>query len=320
MKQNILTWVPIFIFILFVLIVKRYFYNFHSYYVDILEKAIAVLIVLSYGYKSISMGIISVMIMLVFYTLLIEKLEGFTIGDKISDLLDASHKKIPKRIIQLWKTWSDKKPEMFSVYVQSLKEKNPEYDYMFFKDEQIDEFLQSYYPHYYETYMKLPMNIQKVDFCRYVILYHFGGFYFDLDIQALEPLDELIENECVFPIDEIIHRNMCSSKRFNNFCRNKVDFLLGQYGFGCCPKNRFVKLLVDVIHKNVDNYIASYVANSEDYVYATTGPDFVTSLYMNYPDKESINILYYDKRQYFGKYAKHNFIGTWKTPGNQGSK
>jgi hypothetical protein len=102
MKHNILTWTPLFLFILLVLIVKRYF---HTSYVDILEKPFAILLVLAYGYKSITMGIISVMIMLVFYAVSIEKREGFSIGDKISDLLDNPHKKIPKRIIQLWKTW-----------------------------------------------------------------------------------------------------------------------------------------------------------------------------------------------------------------------
>ena len=85
MKHNVLTWVPIFVFILFVLIVKRYFYNFHNSYVDILEKAFAVLLVLAYGYKSITMGIISVMIMLVFYTVSVEKLEGFSIGVQYRD-------------------------------------------------------------------------------------------------------------------------------------------------------------------------------------------------------------------------------------------
>jgi len=281
-----------------------------------IEKISAVMLVLAYCYKSVSMGIISLMVMIIFHVLFINPIEGFDIT-QISDIIDNSpppKKTIPKRIIQLWKTWSDKKPEMFSLYMESIKNMNPTYEYMFFKDEQIDEFLKTNYPHYYETYNKLPMNIQKVDFCRYVILYHFGGFYFDLDINALEPLDELLNHECVFPIDEFIHKDMCSAKRFTNFCNNKIEFLLGQYGFGCCPKNKFIKLLVDGIHQNVDNYIKSYVANSEEYVYSTTGPDFVTNLYTNYPDKKSIDILYYDKRQYFGKYAKHNFVGTWKTP------
>jgi mannosyltransferase OCH1-like enzyme len=322
MEQRILEWMPICLFLFIVVGIRHFFDNFNNNaWLIILEKTTAVLLLLAYGYKSIHFGIIAVMIMILFYTINIDqfKKEGFginEIGDKIGDLIDLPKKRIPKRIIQLWKTWSSKKPEMFSNYIKTLKDKNPNYEYMFFKDEQIDEFLETNYPQYYETYKKLPLNIQKVDFCRYVILYHYGGFYFDLDITALEPLDELLDNECIFPVDENINKSMCSAKRFNRFCNSNINFLLGQYGFACCPKNKFVKLLVDVIHHNVSRYADSYVANSEDYVYATTGPDFVTSLYMNYADKDNITILHYNKRQYFGKYAKHNYAGTWKTNAN----
>jgi len=266
-----------------------------------------------------------VMVTIILYIFTPTVLDGFRemnisnkqLGDfqyvDIVDSIKEPNKKIPKRIIQAWKTWSSKKPEMFSLYIESIKNKNPDYEYMFFKDDQIDEFLKTHYPHYYETFQRLPMNIQKMDFFRYVALYHFGGFYFDLDITALEPLDELLKNDCVFPIDEIIHKNMCSTKRFNNFCRNRLEFLLGQYGFGCSQKNKFIKVLVDGIHNNIDSYVKNYVANSEDYVYITTGPDYVTNMYMTYKNNHDITILHYPKRQYFGKYARHTFAGTWKT-------
>ena len=113
--------------------------------------------------------------------------------------------KIPKNIIQVWKSWTNKDP--FLIYTKNinlLKSTNPSYKYMFFKDKEIDTFFTENYPEYYDTYKNLPINIQKVDFCRYVILYHYGGFYFDLDIEAIHPLDDfLLNNECVFPIDEI---------------------------------------------------------------------------------------------------------------------
>jgi hypothetical protein len=279
-----------------------------------------------YFYKGIHIGLIMVMITIIVYIFTPKALEGFEAFTEnkslktqlkeiqLQDIIDDSgEKKIPKRIIQAWKTWSTKKPEMFSLYIESIKEKNPDYEYMFFKDGQIDDFLKENYPHYYETFQRLPMNIQKMDFFRYVALYHYGGFYFDLDISALEPLDELLNNQCVFPIDEIIHKNMCSTKRFNNFCKNRLEFLLGQYGFACSRKNKFVKSLVDGIHNNIDAYVKNYVANSEDYVYITTGPDYVTNMYMTYSDKDDITILHYPKRQYFGKYARHTFAGTWKT-------
>ena len=220
--------------------------------------------------------------------------------------------RIPKRIIQVWKTWSEKSPKMFSNYIESIKSVNPGYEYIFFKDNQINQFLEKHYPDYYDTFLKLPLNIQKVDFFRYIAIYHYGGFYFDLDVKALQPLDNLLENRCVFPVDEIITKEMCKTERFKKFCDKDMNFLLGQYAFAAAPGDPFIKLMIDKIHSNINSYIHYFIPNSDDYVYKTTGPDFITNLYSSYKNKDDIKILHYDKRQCFGKYATHDFVGTWK--------
>jgi mannosyltransferase OCH1-like enzyme len=220
--------------------------------------------------------------------------------------------RIPKRIIQVWKTWSEKSPQMFSNYIESIKKVNPGYEYMFFKDNQINQFLEQNYPEYYDTFLKLPLNIQKVDFFRYIAIYHYGGFYFDLDVKGVQPLDNLLENRCVFPVDEIITKEMCKLERFKKFCDKDINFLLGQYAFGAAPGDPFIKLVIDKIHMNINNYIHYFIPNSDDYVYKTTGPDFITNVYSSYKNKDDIKILHYDKRQCFGKYATHDYVGTWK--------
>jgi mannosyltransferase OCH1-like enzyme len=229
---------------------------------------------------------------------------------------------IPKNIIQVWIDF-DKKlgtskeyPKHYNSYVKSVKRINPTFNYMFFNETKIENFLKTEYPEYYVTYTKLPVNIQKVDFFRYIAMYHYGGFYFDLDITALEPLDELVSYECVFPIDNFINPDMCSSNRYKEYCKKNMDFLLGQYAFGAKPRHSFFRILIDGIHKNIDQYIHTFKTQKyevfEDYVYETTGPDYVTTQYMNYGKKESITILEYPERQYFGKYARHSYKGSWK--------
>lgn len=229
---------------------------------------------------------------------------------------------IPKNIIQIWIDF-DKKltknmdyPASYKSYVKTIKERNPTYNYMFFNEAKIEEFLKTSYPEYYVTYTKLPVNIQKVDFFRYVAMYHYGGFYFDLDITGLEPLDELLSYECVFPIDNFINPDMCSANRYKEYCKKNMDFLLGQYAFACKPKHPFIRTLIEGIHKDINTYIQRFQNKKyevfEDYVYETTGPDFVTNMYMTYPKKESITILEYPERQYFGKYARHSYKGSWK--------
>ena len=229
-----------------------------------------------------------------------------------------SNNTIPKIIIQTWKTKSI--PFKYKEDVISMKKYNKDYNFLFFSDDDIDHFLKEKYPEYYIVYNKLPIKIQKIDYFRYVAVYHYGGFYFDLDITCMYPLDDLLNYDCIFPIDQHITRNKCNSPRLKDYCNKNMKILLGQYAFGAKPQDPFIKLLIDTINNNIDNYINYYVnkydANNNNnklqYVYSSTGPDFVTDVYMNYKKKDNIHILEYELPQYFGKYAKHNHYGTWK--------
>ena len=284
------------------------------------------------GYTFLLWVLIIWFVVFIFYfmqNILEKKTENFTTKNKKSEKgigrereRERDREMIPKNIIQLWIDFDKKMdpsldyPSHYNESVLSIRKKNPEYNYMFFNQKKIEEFLQKEYPEYYQTYKLLPVNIQRVDFFRYVAVYHYGGFYFDLDITGLEPLDELLSLECVFPIDDFISEDMCHLKRYKDYCNKNMDYLLGQYAFAAKPGHAFIKLLVDTIHKNINKYIQRYHSkdylNHEVYVYETTGPDFVTNVYMNYMNKPNITIIEYHKRQYFGKYARHNYKGSWK--------
>lgn len=245
-------------------------------------------------------------IFLIFYTLNKNLYENFN-NDLSND--------IPKIIIQTWK--SNDIPSKYIKDVESIKKYNKDYKYLFFNDIDIDAFIKKNYPIYYDSYLKLPVKIQKIDYFRYIAIYHYGGFYFDLDITCLHSLDDLLKYECVYPVDQNIPKYKCNNIRFKEYCNKDMNFLLGQYAFCAKPKNKFIKLLIDTIHNNIDNYINE---NNKDgmtlqNIYSSTGPDFVTDMYLNYlnyNDKKDIHILHYNMSQYFGKYAKHNHYGTWK--------
>ena len=132
-------------------------------------------------------------------------------------------------------------------------------------------------------------------------------------MRCLYPLDELLKYDCVFPVDSIINNN-CNKARYKKYCNKDMNILVGQYAFGAKPHNEFIKLLIDTIHNNIDKYIEQYKKDGTklQYVYSTTGPDFVTDVYIDYKNKNNIHILDYNEGQFFGKYAKHNHYGTWK--------
>ena len=222
--------------------------------------------------------------------------------------------KIPKIIIQTWK--NDTVPQRYVKLINTIKETNPDYEYKFFTDETIEVFFKQFYPEYYNTYLNLPVKIQRIDFFRYVAVYHFGGFYMDLDMRGIKPLDDLLHYDCVFPIDELITKQMCNNYRYKPFCDKGYYYLLGQYAFGARPKHPFIKLLIENIHQKLYKLIKNIDLNSEHYVYNSTGPDYVTNAYINYSDNKDIFILNNGKRQYFGDYAQHHFFGTWKVNPN----
>ena len=249
-----------------------------------------------------------------FYNLMIILILIFIFDNYLNkrELEHYSNDTIPKIIIQTWK--SNDIPSKYNDYIISIKKYNPDYKYLFFTDEDIENFLKKEYPNYYDTYLKLPVKIQKIDFFRYVTVYHYGGFYFDLDIDCLYPLDELLNYQCIFPVDQNIQSNKCKEIRFKYYCDQNMNFMLGQYAFAAKPKDKFIKTLIDEINYNIDKYVEIFneYGHSLQYVYSSTGPDFVTDVYMDYKNKQDIHILEYPKAQYFGKYAKHNYIGTWK--------
>uniref|UniRef100_A0A6C0KIH4 Glycosyltransferase n=1 Tax=viral metagenome TaxID=1070528 RepID=A0A6C0KIH4_9ZZZZ len=240
--------------------------------------------------------------------------ESFDVEDPSSSAVVMSPpknavQKIPKIIIQTWK--NNEIPAKYMPLIESIKQANPDYEYKYFTDDDIQSFMQLHYPQYYRTYMSLPIKIQKIDFFRYIAVYHYGGFYMDLDMNAMQNFDDLLSYDCVFPVDEIINNYMCMNPRYKPFCDQNHRYLLGQYAFAASPKHPFIKLLIDRIHQNILKYI--YNKNdTELYVYKSTGPDYVTQLYIDYEDKDNILVLHNNKRQYFGDYARHNYFGSWK--------
>jgi len=265
-----------------------------------------------------------VFIIIIVLILFIYRNEKCKVNEKFTGI---SNKQIPKIIIQTWK--DDQIPGKYYNDVESVIKKNSDYKYLFFTDKNIDDFLMNNYSNYYSSYKKLPLKIQQIDYFRYIVIYHYGGFYFDLDIFCHESFNDLLKYNCVFPVDTNLYNSDCSKDRITYYCDNKllkINYLLGQYAFGATQNNEFIKYIIDGIHNNIDNYIKQYndlmndtklnndekKVKKEYYVYKSTGPDYITEKYLTFNNKQNIHILKHHRNQQFGKYAVHNHYGTWK--------
>lgn len=111
----------------------------------------------------------------------------------------------PKILHQTWKTKNV--PDYLQDYVKSCQQLHPDYQYLLWTDEDLNEFIHTNYPQFAKAYDSFQANIERVDFARYAILYKIGGVYADLDIQCTRSLDEWVNlNVPVLASEPIEHR------------------------------------------------------------------------------------------------------------------
>jgi mannosyltransferase OCH1-like enzyme len=217
-------------------------------------------------------------------------------------------------IIQTWKT-KDIPIDLFN-YIEKIRTLNPNCNYMFFDDNDIDKFMKSTKPEYYECFCNLTEKIQQIDFFRYVAIYYYGGLYLDLDIDIVSPFDDIDINKCIFPIelkhpsDEILIKNNLPS--------------IGNYAFYAPKGHPFIKMVIDnILNQRLSDEIIEKASITHGdtprdvRIYYTTGPILISQTYYDYVsinNDDSVVLLepspYMDNC--FGKYGFHKFYGSWR--------
>ena len=100
-----------------------------------------------------------------------------------------------KYIFQTWKRHdlSEANP-IFSISQKSWKKLHPSWEYEFFDDDEINALVKELFPVFHQKYFsKYIGQIKRVDIFRYCNLFKSGGIYSDLDGEALQPFDQLLE-------------------------------------------------------------------------------------------------------------------------------
>lgn len=131
-----------------------------------------------------------------------------TIPKELFPRVDLNYEqKIPKIIWQTFKT--NQVPLIMRDYVDSWITKNPEYKYRFFDDQDIQNFLKTHFPDYYEPYNRIKFGSSKADLWRYLIIYKYGGVYADLDCRCNNSLREWIKPDSQFVTQLGINKDIC---------------------------------------------------------------------------------------------------------------
>lgn len=232
------------------------------------------------------------------------------------------NKTIPARIIQTGK--AGEQSLTTRAVIANLKCLNPDFEYLFFDDAAIAAFLDREYPQYKQTFASFRHHIQRFDFFRCLAVYHYGGFYFDLDVLLAVPLRELLTESCVFTFEQL---------SINRYLRTKygLDYEIGNYAFGAAAGHPFLKAIIDncVRSQTDDTWVAPMLQGippffrSEYYVLNTTGPGAVTRTLAENPEAaKDVTILFprdvCDEKHWhqFGPFGVHQMEGSWRSKGN----
>src|ERR1700733_13156521 len=88
--------------------------------------------------------------------------------------------RIPKRIIQTGRHIGQ--PLRNRAMMANIRLLNADYEYLFFDDARVQQFIALEFPQYLGTFNAFQFHIQRYDFFRYLAVFYYGGFYFDLDV------------------------------------------------------------------------------------------------------------------------------------------
>jgi inositol phosphorylceramide mannosyltransferase catalytic subunit len=226
--------------------------------------------------------------------------------------------KIPRRIIQTEK--SKDMPLLAKAATANLRLLNPDFEYSFFDDARVEEFIGAEFPQYRPVFDSFPVRIQRYDFFRYLAVYRLGGFYFDTDVLLASGLEDLLEFGCVFPFENL---------SINSFlCREYgMDWEIGNYAFGATAGHPFLDAIIKncVRAQHDPGWVEAMMKSiprmfrDEYFVLATTGPGLVSRTLAEYPGAcDQVKVLFpedvCDRNSWyrFGAYGVHLHVGTWR--------
>lgn len=198
--------------------------------------------------------------------------------------------KVPRIIHQIWSGVTEPLPGNFRRLGETWKRDYPDWQYEFWDNERMNQFIKEYYPQYWYIYCKYKHNIQRWDAIRYLILHKIGGMYVDFDYESIKPMDELLKNKtCCFALEQDFISNHFSI--FNNALMLST------------PGHPFMERVVKYVFSRTLLAAPTCIAKNME-VFNTTGPFALIRLYDSLTDHEKEDV-YLIPAKYVSPFTGH---------------
>jgi len=191
--------------------------------------------------------------------------------------LSNNRKKIPYIIHQVYEDMNGPSDALLEIS-NSWKTFHPEWKYMFWNKESIEDLLYSKFRNFFPIYRNYPFNVQRWDAIRYLILFSYGGLYVDMDYECLAPFDLILhDSECCMGLEPYAHA-----------LEYKKSFIVGNALMATVPANSFFELIIEDMVKNQNTVFSKF---KKQQIIESTGPFLTTRVYNVYPNKVLIKLL-----------------------------
>lgn len=190
----------------------------------------------------------------------------------------ARNMKIPK-IIHHVCDYPNGIPENLLALAATWKKHHPDWEQRFWDRRQMEEFVRTFCPDFEPYYRAFPHNVQRWDAIRYLILYHIGGMYVDLDYECFRPFDAVLSGrDCYIVTEPALHA------RYNG-----IPVMLSNALMAAMPGDKFMAAVIQELRdQNMETF-----AGQEIYkiVLQTTGPLMLTRVYTSLASKKGVTLF-----------------------------
>ena len=222
---------------------------------------------------------------------------------------------IPKIIHQTYK--SRDIPRKYARYREGLIALHPGWEIKLYDDPACRQAVERHFPEFLPVYDRASV-IQRTDIFRVIAVYGEGGFYLDLDVECLNPLDALCGFRCVFAEESTLTR--AHARRLGHRDRLRV----ANYMFGSEPGHPF---LLHILRRMAGESRRDILTEND--ILESTGPGLVTTVYHDLKGKlrDLVLLLNPDRACpvtgsvacHFGNYGRHHHDSSWRWEHRKGS-
>lgn len=172
---------------------------------------------------------------------------------------------VPKLIHLIYIPW-DKNQKLKEDYLdfdktsyEKMKEKYPDYIVKLWTLPDLQQFLQAFYPEYYDIIFNLPRPVMIVDFMRLLLVYHYGGLYWQYGSDATVEMNQFLpsKNKNVKLFTETVLTPEFCEKMKNEPIRNgepEEPVRVFSAMFSAIPKHPYLRYLFLTAVENSKKY------------------------------------------------------------------